>query len=79
MKGKAKLFGVCRTRWVSRTDRLNILIYIVQASEYSCLSPDSNLNRDTVAKARVLLNYVINFDFIVTLVMTKKYLIIHIL
>ena len=79
MKGKAKLFDVCRTRWVTRIDRLNILIYIVQAFEYSCPSPDSNLNRDTVAKARVLLNYVINFDFIVTLVMTKKYLIIHIL
>ena len=50
----------------------DILIYIVQTSEYSCLSTGSNLNRDTVAKVLVLLDYVINFDFIVTLVVTRK-------
>ena len=75
-KGKTKLFDVFCARWVSRIDRLDvfedILIYIVQTSEYSCLSTGSNLNRYTVAKALVLLDYVINFDFIVTLVVTRK-------
>ena len=36
------------------------------------MSPDSNVNRDTVAKAQVLLNHVTNFNFIVTLVVTRK-------
>ena len=40
--------------------------------EYFCLSPDSNVNRDAVAKAQVLLNHVTNFHFIVTLVVTRK-------
>ena len=75
-KGKTKLFDVCRTRWVSRIDGLDvfedILIYIVQTFEYFCLSADSNVNRDTVAKAQVLLNHVTNFNFIVTLVVTRK-------
>ena len=75
-KGKTKPFDVCRTRWVSRIDGLDvfevILIYIVQIFEYFCLSPDSNVNRDTVAKAQVLLNHVTNFNFIVTLVVTRK-------
>ena len=75
-KGKTKLFDVCRTKWVIRTDGLDvfedILIYIVQTFEYFCLSPDSNVNRDTVAKAQVLLNHVTNFNFIVTLVVTRK-------
>ena len=72
-KGKTKLFDVCRTRRVSRTDGLgvfeDILIYIVQTFEYIYLSPDSNVNRDTVAKAQVLLNH---FNFIVTLVVIRK-------
>ena len=55
------------------------LTYIVKTFEYFCLTLDSNVNRDTVAKAQVLLNHVTNFNFIVTLVVTKKYLIIHIL
>ena len=75
-KSKTKLFDVCRTRWVSRIGGLDvfedILIYIVQTFEYFCLRPDSNVNRDTVAKAQVLLNHVTNFNFIVTLVVTRK-------
>ena len=75
-KGKTKLFDVCRARWVSRIGGLDvfedILIYIAQTFEYFCLSPDSNVNRDTVAKAQVLLNHVTNFNFIVTLVVTRK-------
>ena len=75
-KGKAKVFDVCRTRWVTRIDGLDvledILIYIIQIFEYFCLTPDSNVNRDTVAKAQVLLNHVTNFNFIVTLVVTRK-------
>ena len=50
----------------------DILIYIIQILEYFCLSQDSNVNRDTVAKAQVLLNHVTNFNFIVTLVVTRK-------
>ena len=50
----------------------NILIYAVQTFEYFCLSPDSNVNKDTVAKARVLLNHVTNFYFIVTLIVTRN-------
>ena len=75
-KGKAKVFDVCCTRWVTRIDGLDvfedILIYIIQIFEYFCLTPDSNINRDTVATAQVLLNHVTNFNFIVTLVVTKK-------
>ena len=50
----------------------NILIYAVQTFEYFCLSPDSNVNKDTVAKARVLLNHITNFYFIVTLIVTRN-------
>ena len=75
-KGKTKLFDVCRTRWVIRIEGLDvfedILIYIVQTFEYFCLSADSSVNRDTVAKAQVLLNHVTNLNFIVTLVVTRK-------
>ena len=75
-KGKAKVFDVCRTRWVTRIDGLDvfkdILIYIIQIFEYLCLSPDSNINRDTVATAQVVLNHVTNFNFTVTLVVTRK-------
>ena len=39
----------------------DILIYIIQIFEYFYLSPDSNVNRDTVATAQVLLNHVTNF------------------
>ena len=73
-KGKAKVFEVCRTRWVTRIDGLDvfedILIYIIQILlHYTNLH---YLNRDTVAKAQVLLNHVTNFNFIVTLVVTRK-------
>ena len=75
-KGKTKVFDVCRTRWVSRIDGLDVfedtLTYIVKTFEYFCLTLDSNVNRDTVAKAQVLLNHVTNFNFIVTLVVTRK-------
>ena len=50
----------------------DILIYIIQIFEYFCLSPDSNVNRDTVSKAQVLLNHVTDFNFIVTLVVTRN-------
>ena len=48
----------------------DILIYIIQILlHYTNLH---YLNRDTVAKAQVLLNHVTNFNFIVTLVVTRK-------
>ena len=76
IKARQNLFDVCRTRWVSRIDGLDvfkdILIYIVQTFGYLCLTPDSNVNRDTVAKSQVPLNLATNFDFIVTLVVTRK-------
>ena len=57
-KGETKLFDVCRTRWVSRIDGLDvfkdILVYIVETFEDFCLSADSNVNRETVAKAQVI-------------------------
>ena len=75
-KAKTKLCDVCRTGWVSRIDGLDvledILIYIGQTFEYFYLRPDSDVNRDIVAKAQVLLNHVTNFNFIVTLVVIRK-------
>ena len=70
------LFDICRIIWVRRTDGSDvfedILIYIVQNFEYFCQIPDSNVNRDTVANSRVLLNHVTNFNFINTLVLTRN-------
>ena len=65
-KDMAKLFDVCRTRWASRINGLDvfedILIYIVQTFEYFCLSSDSNVKRSTVDKAQAPLNHAINFN-----------------
>ena len=76
IKARQNFFDVCRTRWVSRIDGLDvfkdILIYIVQTFGYFCLTPDSNVNRDTVAKSQVPVNHVTNFNFIVTFVVTRK-------
>ena len=40
--------------------------------EYFCLSSDSNVSRDTVAKAQILQNHVTNFNFIITLIVKRK-------
>ena len=50
----------------------DVAIYIVPTFEYFCLSPDLNVNRDAVAKLQIHLNHVTNFNFIVTLVVTRK-------
>ena len=68
----------CRGQgWVSTIDGLDvfedILTYVVLTFEYFHLTLDSNVDpRDNVAKAQVLLNHVTNFNFIVTLVVTRK-------
>ena len=75
-KGNTKPFDVCRTRWVSRTDGFDmfedILVYIAKFFEYFFLSPDSNANKDVVAKVQVLLNHVTDLNSMITLVVSRK-------
>ena len=50
----------------------DILVYIAESFEYFCLSPDSNANKDVVAKVQVLLNHVTDLSFMITLVVSRK-------
>ena len=49
-----------------------ILVYIAKFFEYFFLSPDSNANKDVVAKVQVLLNHVTDLNSMITLVVSRK-------
>ena len=74
---KCKLIDVCRTRWISRIDGLDVFeelfTYVVETLEYFSVNPESTINRDTSIKAQaLLLTHISNFNFIVSLVITRK-------
>ena len=73
-----KLLDVCRTRWVAKIDGLNIFIdllpAIVAALEKICFNIERKYNRDTSSTAVSLLHLVLNFQFIVALVICKNVL-----
>ena len=73
---KYKLIGVCCTLWISRIDGLDVFeelfTYVIETLEYFSVNPESTINRDTSIKAQALLAHISNFNFIVSLVMTRK-------
>ena len=75
-KVKTKLLDPSRTRWVGRIDGLDLFedefVSNVNTLGFSCLNPESKVNRDTVSRSQALLNHLSNFAFIVTLVGTRK-------
>ena len=46
--------------------------YVVETLEYFSVSPESTINRDTNIKAQALLTHISNFNFIISLVITRK-------
>ncbi|XP_057295877.1 52 kDa repressor of the inhibitor of the protein kinase-like [Hydractinia symbiolongicarpus] len=73
---KKKLIDVCRTRWIERIIGLDIFqelfVAIVYTLEDMSMNLDKKCNRDTSTKATSLLHLVTNFDFIVSLVVTRS-------
>ena len=66
---------MCRTRWISRIDGLDIFeerFTYFGTLEYSSINPESTINRDTRTKVQALLTHISNFNFIVFVVMTRK-------
>ena len=67
---------MCRTWWISRIDGLDVFeelfTYVVETLEYFSVNPESTINRDTSIKAQALLTHILNFNFIVSLVITRK-------
>ena len=65
-----------RTRWISRIDGLDVFeelfTYIVETLEYFSVNTESTINRDTSINAQALLTHISNFDFIVSLVITRE-------
>ena len=72
---KRKLIDVCHTRWISRIDGLDVFekrfTYVVETLEYFSVNPESTINSDTSIKAQALLTHISNFNFIVSLVITR--------
>ena len=68
------MIDVCQTRWITRIDGLDVseelFTYVVETLEYFSVNPESTINRDT--KAQALLTHISNFNFIVSLVITRK-------
>ena len=79
---KCKLIDVCRTRWISRIDGLDVFeelfTYVVETLEYFSVNPESTINRDTSIKVQTLLTHISNFNFVVSLVITRKVLTLRI-
>ena len=75
-KTNFQLIDVCRTRWISRIDGLDVseelFTYFVETLEYFSVNPESTINIDTSIKAQALLTYISNFNFIVSLDITRK-------
>ena len=73
---KCKLIDVCRTRWISRIDSLDVFeelfTYVVETLEYFSVNPESTSNRSTSIKAQALLTHFSNFSFVIYLVITRK-------
>ena len=73
---KCKWIDVCRTRWISRIDGLNVFeelfTYVVETLEYFSVNPESIINRDSSIKAQALVTHIPNFNFNVSLVITRK-------
>ena len=74
----SKRLDVCRTRWVARIDGMNIfenlMPAIVSAFEDMSYNDDKKFNRDTSAKATAQLKLVLDFQFIVSLVLSRNIL-----
>ena len=68
-KVKTKLLDPSRTTWVAKIDGLDIF-----GDEFVPIVSESKVNSDTVSRSQALLNDLSNFRFIVTLVVTRKYL-----
>ena len=70
------MIDVCRTLWISRIDGLNVFeelfTYVVATLEYFSVNPEFTINRDTSIKAQSLLTQISNFNFIVSLVITRN-------
>ena len=75
---ECKLIDVFRTRWISRIDGFDVFeelfTYVVEPLDYFSVNPESTINRDTSIKAQALLNHISTFNFIVSLVITRKVL-----
>ena len=73
---KYKLIDVCRTRWISRIDGLDVFeelfTYVVETLEFFSVNPEFTINRDTSNTAQALLAHILSFSFIVCLVITRK-------
>ena len=73
---KCKLIDVCRTRWISRVHGLDVFeklfTYVVETLEYFSVNPESTINRSTSIKDQALLTHISSFNFIVSLVITRK-------
>ena len=67
---------MCCTRWISRIDGVDVFeelfTYVVETLEYVSVNLESTINRDTSIKAQALLTHISNFNFIVSLVITRK-------
>ena len=50
----------------------NFFTYVAETLEYFSVNPESTINRDTSIKAQALLTPISNFNFIVSLVITRK-------
>ena len=71
-----KPIDVCRSRWISRIDVLDVFeelfTYVVETLYFFSVNSESTTNRDTSIKAQAMLTHISNVNFIVYLVIIRK-------
>ena len=72
---KKKLVDICRTRWVERHEAFESFSTLFKALVHSfeeIVDPQSNWSADTTATANGLMLSIMQFDFLITFVVTKN-------
>lgn len=73
---KLKLIDECHTRWISRIDGPDVFeklfTYVVETLEHFSVNPESKTNRDSSIRVQALLTHILNFNFTVSLAITRK-------
>ena len=75
---KLKLIDVCRTRWIARVDGLGVFqnLYVALVNTFEEMSFNQNrcCNNETSKKATNFLKLITNFEFVVSLVISRSVL-----
>lgn len=66
----------CHTQWISRIDGPDVFeklfTYVVETLEHFSVNPESKTNRDSSIRVQALLTHILNFNFTVSLAITRK-------